>query len=55
MYRSNENGIASKYADRSKVCVASYSAQAEQPDYILQGGVALLFVTSLMLIISGVS
>ena len=55
MYRSDNNGIARKYADRSKVCVASYSARAERSDYILQGGAALLLVTSVTLMISGLS
>ena len=55
MYRFDENGVANNYADLPKVYVASYPAPQEQQDYLWQGGVALLFVTSLLLTAFGVS
>ncbi|HEY9831826.1 MAG TPA: ssl1498 family light-harvesting-like protein [Stenomitos sp.] len=50
MYTTNEEGILNNYAIEPKISYASYPSPEQQRRYALQGGVALLMVTSLILI-----
>lgn len=50
MYTSDERGILNNYAIEPKMSRSEYPTLEQQRGYALQGGVALLLVTSLILI-----
>lgn len=51
----NEEGVLNNYATEPKVYCATYPSQEEQNSYLFQGALAILFVTSLVLVALGVS
>ncbi|WP_017326666.1 photosystem II assembly protein Psb34 [Synechococcus sp. PCC 7336] len=55
MYRVDETGVTNNYADMPAAYVATYPTKAEQQTYALQGAVAILLVTTLLLTAFGVS
>ena len=50
MYTTNEEGILNNYALEPKISYATYPSLEQQRRYALQGAVAVLLVTSLLLI-----
>ncbi|HEY9852837.1 MAG TPA: ssl1498 family light-harvesting-like protein [Leptolyngbyaceae cyanobacterium] len=50
MYTTNEEGILNNYAIEPKMSYSEYPSPEQQRRYALQGGVALLLITSLILI-----
>jgi hypothetical protein len=52
---SNENGILNNYSKEPKLYYAEFPTKAQQSNYAFQGAVAVLFVTSIVLIALGVS
>ncbi|MBD2664619.1 hypothetical protein B6N60_03958 [Richelia sinica FACHB-800] len=51
----NEEGILNNYATEPEMYFAEYPSPEQQGRYALQGGLAVLFVTTLVLIGLGVS
>jgi hypothetical protein len=51
----NEEGILNNYATEPQLYYAEYPSPEQQKRYLFQGGVAVLFVTSIILIALGVS
>ncbi|MBD2629744.1 photosystem II assembly protein Psb34 [Trichormus variabilis] len=51
----NENGILNNYATEPKLYYAEYPTKEQQSRYAFQGVVAVLFVSSIVLIALGVS
>jgi hypothetical protein len=52
---TNEEGILNNYATEPQLYYAEYPTQEQQNRYFFQGAVAVLFVTSIILIALGVS
>jgi hypothetical protein len=52
---TDEKGILNNYATEPKLYYAEYPTKEEQNRYLFQGAVAILFVTSIVLIALGVS
>jgi hypothetical protein len=52
---TNEEGILNNYATEPQLYYAEYPTKEEQNRYLFQGAVAILFVTSVVLIALGVS
>ncbi|MEA5578346.1 photosystem II assembly protein Psb34 [Anabaena sp. UHCC 0451] len=52
---TNEEGILNNYAIDPQLYYAEYPTQEEQKKYLFQGAVAVLFITSVVLIALGVS
>jgi hypothetical protein len=52
---SNENGILNNYSKEPKLYYAEFPTKEQQSKYVFQGAVAILFVTSVVLIALGVS
>ena len=52
---TNENGILNNYSNEPKLYYAEYPTKEQQNKYAFQGAVAVLFVTSVVLIALGVS
>lgn len=52
---TNETGQLNNYATEPNMYLASYPAPEQQRRYMFQGGIAILFVTVLMLTALGVS
>lgn len=50
MYTTNEEGILNNYAIEPKMSYSEYPSLEQQRRYALQGAVAVLLVTSLILI-----
>ncbi|MBF2006846.1 MAG: ssl1498 family light-harvesting-like protein [Chlorogloeopsis fritschii C42_A2020_084] len=46
----NEDGILNNYANQSEMYYATYPSSKQQSHYALQGAVATLFVTALILV-----
>ena len=46
----NEDGVLNNYAPATRIYYAEYPAVWEQRRYVIQGAVAALFVTSLILV-----
>lgn len=55
MYTVNEEGLLNNYAIEPTVTYAEYPAVYEQKRYALQGAIALLFVTMIVLTAFAVS
>ena len=51
----NETGQLNNYATEPEMYFASYPAPEQQRRYLLQGGLAILFIGALMLTAIGVS
>ncbi|MTJ55472.1 ssl1498 family light-harvesting-like protein [Anabaena sp. UHCC 0253] len=51
----NEEGILNNYAPEAKLYYAEFPTKAQQRNYAFQGAVAVLFLTSIVLIALGVS
>jgi hypothetical protein len=51
----NESGQLNNYATETEMYYASYPDQEQQSRYALQGAIATLFVTAIILIACGVS
>ncbi|MBC1235729.1 photosystem II assembly protein Psb34 [Nostoc sp. 2RC] len=51
----NEDGILNNYATEPKVYYAEYPAIWEQRNYVIQGAIATMFVTALVLVAFAVS
>ena len=51
----NEEGVLNNYDTKPKVYCVTYPSQEEQNSYLFQGALAVLFVTSLVLVALGVS
>ncbi|WP_016950303.1 photosystem II assembly protein Psb34 [Anabaena sp. PCC 7108] len=51
----NENGILNNYSTEPKLYYAEYPTKKQQNRYVFQGVVAVLFVSSIVLIALGVS
>ncbi len=51
----NEDGVLNNYATEPKVYYAQYPAIWEQRKYVIQGAIATLIVTTLVLVALGVS
>ncbi|MBE9049727.1 ssl1498 family light-harvesting-like protein [Nostocales cyanobacterium LEGE 11386] len=51
----NENGVLNNYANEPQMYYATYPNQEQQQKYALQGAIAVLLVTSLILVALGVS
>ena len=52
---TNETGILNNYSKEPKLYYAEYPTKEQQSKYAFQGAVAVLFVTSVVLIALGVS
>ncbi|TAF11053.1 MAG: ssl1498 family light-harvesting-like protein [Nostocales cyanobacterium] len=52
---TNEEGILNNYATEPQLYYAEYPTKEQQSNYLFQGAVAILFVTSVVLIALGVS
>ncbi|MEA5553025.1 ssl1498 family light-harvesting-like protein [Anabaena cylindrica UHCC 0172] len=52
---TNEEGILNNYANEPKLYYAEYPTKQQQNSYAFQGAVAVLFITSIVLIALGVS
>ena len=52
---TNETGILNNYSNEPKLYYAEYPTKEQQSKYAFQGAVAVLFVTSVVLIALGVS
>jgi hypothetical protein len=52
---TNEKGILNNYSKEPKLYYAQYPSQEQQSKYAFQGTVAVLFITSIILIALGVS
>jgi hypothetical protein len=52
---TNEDGILNNYAKEPKLYYAEYPTKEQQSKYAFQGAVAVLFVTSIVLIALGIS
>jgi len=50
----NEEGILNNYATEPQMYYAQYPSASEQRQYALQGAIATLFVTALVLVALGV-
>lgn len=55
MYTTDDNGILNNYAIEPTVYIAEYPSTEQQQSYLLQGAVAILFVTLLVLTAFGIS
>jgi len=55
MYTTNEEGILNNYAAEPSVYFAEYPSIDQQQRYLFQGGVAVLFVSLLVLTAFAVS
>ncbi|MBD2663440.1 hypothetical protein B6N60_03327 [Richelia sinica FACHB-800] len=51
----NEEGILNNYASEPQIYYAEYPNQEQQNTYKIQGAIATLFVTALILVALGVS
>ncbi|WP_143046342.1 ssl1498 family light-harvesting-like protein [Trichormus sp. NMC-1] len=51
----NENGILNNYSTEPKLYYAEYPTKEQQRRYAFKGAVAILFVSSIVLIALGVS
>ncbi|MBD2440289.1 photosystem II assembly protein Psb34 [Nostoc sp. FACHB-110] len=51
----NEEGILNNYATEPKMYYAEYPSAEEQRNYALQGAIATLFMTAIILVALGVS
>ncbi|MBD2447589.1 ssl1498 family light-harvesting-like protein [Nostoc sp. FACHB-152] len=51
----NENGVLNNYPTEPQVYYAEYPAIWEQRNYVIQGAIAAVFVTTLVLLASAVS
>ncbi|MGM3304751.1 photosystem II assembly protein Psb34 [Anabaena sp. WFMT] len=51
----NEEGILNNYANEPNLYYAEYPTKDQQKSYAFQGAVAILFITSIVLISLGVS
>ncbi|EKU97530.1 hypothetical protein Lepto7375DRAFT_6727 [Leptolyngbya sp. PCC 7375] len=51
----NESGQLNNYATEPEMYLASYPAPEQQRRYMLQGGIAMLLISALMLTALGVS
>jgi hypothetical protein len=52
---TNEEGILNNYAKEPKLYYAEFPTKEQQSKYAFQGAIAILFVTSVVLIALGVS
>ncbi|MFN6565642.1 photosystem II assembly protein Psb34 [Dendronalium sp. ChiSLP03b] len=51
----NENGVLNNYPTEPQVYCAEYPAIWEQRNYVIQGAIATMFVTALVLVAFAVS
>ncbi len=52
---TNENGVLNNYATEPKLYYAAYPSPEQQKSYATQAALAVLFVTSLVLVAFGIS
>jgi hypothetical protein len=52
---TNEEGILNNYAKEPNLYYAEFPSKEQQSKYVFQGAIAILFVTSVVLIALGVS
>lgn len=55
MYTTNEEGLLNNYAVEPPISYAQYPSKEQQQRYALQGAIAILFVSVLILTAFGIS